>query len=282
MNGRGLVIVTGASSGIGEATALRLHELGFSVLAGVRRDEDAARLRDGGLTPLRFDITDPNHLAAARSEVGDRPLAGLVNNAGINFLGPLELAHMEDLRRLLEVNVVGAVAATQAFIEGLRAARGRIVNVGSISGRFATAMNGPYAASKSALSAITDTMRQELALQGIAVVLVEPGGVKTPLISRATQRAQQIESDCPPELRKHYGAMLNTSLESMTKINQRTGLDPSAVAKVICKALTVRRPRPRYLIGRDARLQAAMADLLPRRAIDRLLLTQIHTEPSRQ
>lgn len=173
---RGLVVVTGASTGIGSATALHLRELGFSVLAGVRRDEDAERVRDSGLTPVRLDITDPEQLAAARAEVGDRPLAGLVNNAGINIFGPLEFVGIEDLRRQFEVNAVGQVAATQVFIDGLRPGGGRIVSVGSISGRLATPMTGPYAASKFALNAITDTLRRELALQGVDVIMVEPGG----------------------------------------------------------------------------------------------------------
>jgi NAD(P)-dependent dehydrogenase (short-subunit alcohol dehydrogenase family) len=147
--GRGLVIVTGASRGIGAATALHLRELEFSVLAGVRRNEDAERLRDSGLTPIRLDVTDPEHLAAARAEVGNRPLAGLVNNAGVSRFGPLEFVDIDAVRNQLEVNVIGQVAATQAFISALRAGRtGRIINVGSISGRLATPMIGPYATVK--------------------------------------------------------------------------------------------------------------------------------------
>ncbi len=275
MSGRGLVIVSGASTGIGEATALHLRRLGFSVLAGVRREQDVVRLRDSGLTPIHLDVTNADQLAAARTEVGDRPLAGLVNNAGINNWGPVEFVRIDDWRRQMEVNVIGHVAATQTFIDGLRAGGGRIVNVGSISGRLATAMTGPYAASKFALRAITDTMRQELALQGIDVVLVEPGGVNTRLIRDNQRRLGQLERDSPPELMQRYGAMLSTSLENMTRLCERNGLHPSTVAKVIGKALTARRPRTRYLIGGDARLLAAMAGLLPDRAVDRLLLSQL-------
>jgi NAD(P)-dependent dehydrogenase (short-subunit alcohol dehydrogenase family) len=276
-NGRGIVIVTGASTGIGAATALHLRELGFSVLAGIRRDKDAVRLRDSELTPIRLDVTDPEQLAAACDEVGDRPLAGLVNNAGITMFGPLEFVRIEDLRLQFEVNVIGQIAAIQAFIGGLRAGHGRIVNVGSISGRLATPMIGPYAASKFALNAITDTLRRELALQGVDVVMVEPGGVKTPLISGINQRGEQLDTDGPPELTQRYGAMITTALEHTRKIDQQTGLDASTVAKVIGKALTVRRPRTRYLVGRDACLQAAMAKLLPDRVIDRLVLSQIRS-----
>jgi NAD(P)-dependent dehydrogenase (short-subunit alcohol dehydrogenase family) len=274
-NGRRLVIVTGASSGIGEAIALHLREGGFSVLAGVRRDEDAERLRTRGLTPIRLDVTDPEQLAAARAEVGDRPLAGLVNNAGILRGGPLEFVPIDDLRRQLEVNVIGQVAVTQAFIGGLRAGRGRIVNVGSISGRLASPMIGPYVAAKFALEGLTDTLRRELALQGIEVIMIEPGGVKTPLLGKSSQWAEQLHGDGPPELAQRYGAMLTVMLEQTTKIDRRTGIDASAVAEVVRKALTVRRPRTRYLVGRDAIIQATMAKLLPDRVVDRLLLSLI-------
>jgi NAD(P)-dependent dehydrogenase (short-subunit alcohol dehydrogenase family) len=274
-NDRGLVIVTGASSGIGEAIALHLREGGFSVLAGVRRDEDAERMRTRGLTPIRLDVTDPEQLAAARAEVGDRPLAGLVNNAGILRGGPLEFVHLDDLREQLEVNVIGQVAVTQAFIGGLRAGRGRIVNIGSISGRLASPMVGPYVAAKFALEGLTDTLRRELVLQGIDVIMIEPGGVKTPLLGRASQWVEQLYRDSPPKLAQRYGAMLTVMLEQTKKIDRQTGIDASAVAEVVGKALTVRRPRTRYLVGRDAIIQATMAKLLPDRVVDRILLSLI-------
>jgi NAD(P)-dependent dehydrogenase (short-subunit alcohol dehydrogenase family) len=272
-NARGLVIVTGSSTGIGAATARHLHELGFSVLAGVRRDADAERFRGSGITPILLDITDPDQLVSARAEVGDRPLAGLVNNAGISLFGPLEFVPIEDLRRQFEVNLVGQVAATQAFLTSLRAGRGRIVNVGSVTGRFAPPMIGPYAASKFALRAITDTLRREFATQGIGVVLVEPGGVKTPLISGINGRGEQLSRVSPPGLVQRYGAMMTASLEFTTKTGQN-GLEGSAVATVIGRALTVRRPRTRYLVGRDAQFQAAMASL-PDRVVDRLFRIMI-------
>src|SRR5690348_6435247 len=142
MNASGRVVVTGGSTGIGQATALHLQELGFSVLAGVRRDEDADRLREQGLTPIRLDVTDAEQLAAARAEFGDQPLAGLVNNAGITCSGPLEFLPVDVMRKQMEVNVFGPLAVTQVFLDGLRAGRGRIVNVGSISGLIATPING--------------------------------------------------------------------------------------------------------------------------------------------
>jgi NAD(P)-dependent dehydrogenase (short-subunit alcohol dehydrogenase family) len=161
---KGRVVVTGGSTDIGQATALHLRTLGFSVLVGVRREEDAERMRDRGLTPLHIDVTRPEEVVAAGAEVGDEPLAGLVNNAGITRCGPLEFVTIEELREQFEVNVIGQVAVTQAFIGALCVGHGRIVNVGSMAGRVATPITGPYAASKFALEAITDTLQRELVL----------------------------------------------------------------------------------------------------------------------
>ena len=278
MNGRGRVVVTGGSTGIGEATALHLRELGFSVLAGVRNDEDAQRLREQGLTPIRLDVTVADHLAAARAEIGDQPLAGLVNNAGITRSGPLEFVPVEDMRAQMEVNVIGQLAVTQAFIDALRAGRGRIVNVGSISGLLATPITGPYAMSKFALEGMTDVLRRELLSQGIDVIMVEPGGVKTPLMSKTSLGFEQVFHDGPPELAQRYGPMITTALEHTTKIDRHTGIEAQVVAKVIGRALTVRRPRTRYLVGRDAILAAIMAKFIPDRVMDRLLLSLIKSQ----
>jgi NAD(P)-dependent dehydrogenase (short-subunit alcohol dehydrogenase family) len=278
MNGRGRVIVTGASTGIGEATALHLRELGFSVLAGVRRDEDAERLREQGLTPIRLDVTVAEQLSAARAEIGDQPLAGLVNNAGITRSGPLEFVPVDDMRQQMEVNVIGQLAVTQAFLDALRAGRGRIVNVGSISGLLATPITGPYVTSKFALEGMTDVLRRELISQGIDVVMVEPGGVKTPLMSKIGLGFEQVFRDGPAELAHRYGPMITTALEHTTKIDRHTGIDARVVAKVIGKALTVRRPRTRYLVGRDAILAATMAKFIPDRVMDRLILSLIKSQ----
>jgi NAD(P)-dependent dehydrogenase (short-subunit alcohol dehydrogenase family) len=275
MNGRGRVIVTGGSTGIGEATAVHLRELGFSVLVGVRRDEDAERLGQQGLTPIRLDVTVAEQLAAARAEIGDQPLAGLVNNAGITRSGPLEFVPIENMRQQMEVNVIGQLAATQTFIDALRAGGGRIVNVGSISGLLATPIIGPYVVSKFALEGMTDVLRRELRKQGIDVVLVEPAGVKTPLMSKTTQEFEHIYRDGPPELLRHYGSMITTAAEHTNKIDRHTGMDVGVVAKVIGKALTAQRPRTRYLVGRDAYFAAVMAKFVPDRLMDRLILSLV-------
>src|SRR5262245_29141737 len=189
---RGVVIVTGASTGIGEATALHLRELGYDVRAGVRKDEDFERLGGLGLTPLHLDVIDAGSIAAARSEVGDGPLAGLVNNAGVAVAGPLEFIPIDRLREQLEVNLIGQIAVTQAFLSGLRAGRGRIVNVSSIGGRVALPFLGPYAASKFGLEGVSDSLRRELRPQGVEVILVEPGGVKTPIWKKSTAVADEM------------------------------------------------------------------------------------------
>jgi NAD(P)-dependent dehydrogenase (short-subunit alcohol dehydrogenase family) len=157
-----IAVVTGTSSGIGEAVALRLGRAGWRVLAGVRRQEDAERLEDRGLQPVWLDVTDADSIAAAAVELGERPLAGLVNNAGVAVSMPLELLPLDELRRQLEINLVGQVAVTQAFLPALRRGRGRLVFVGSIAGRSALPFLGAYAASKHALEAVTDSLRIEL------------------------------------------------------------------------------------------------------------------------
>lgn len=265
------MLVTGASTGIGEATAIHLRELGFGVLAGVRRDSDADRLRDHGLIPLVLDVTDATHIGRMREVVGDGPLSGLVNNAGIGYGGPLEFLPIEDLRRQLEVNVVGQVAVTQACIGPLRAGHGRIVNVGSIAGRLALPLMGAYAASKFALEGLNDALRRELVPYGVDVVVVEPGGVKTPMWAKSIDGAQRFRDGAPPELERRYGKLFS-AMVSYSEQLESTGIEASVVAETIGKALTSRRPRTRYLVGRDAKLRGSLAKVLPDRLMDRMIL----------
>ena len=268
---RGTVVVTGASTGIGEATAVHLSELGFDVRAGVRKDEDAERLRGRGLTPLKLDVTDPASVQAARDELGDAPLAGLVNNAGIALSGPLEFIPLDELRRQLDVNLVGQVAVIQALLPALRRARGRIVNVSSIGGRVALPLIGPYNASKFALEGVSDSLRRELRGQGVDVVVVEPGGVKTPIWKKGNAEADRLLEQMPPEAERLYGGLADALRKQTVKIERDRGMEPEAVAEVVGTALTARRPRTRYLVGRDAKLRARMAAVLPDRAMDSLI-----------
>jgi NAD(P)-dependent dehydrogenase (short-subunit alcohol dehydrogenase family) len=265
------VIVTGASSGIGEATARHLRSLGFEVLAGVRREEDAEPLRRDGVRPLMLDVTDGDSVERARGDVGDGEIAGLVNNAGVAVAGPIEFIPVEELRDQLEVNVIGQVAVTQAFLPGLRRGGGRIVNVSSIGGRVALPMAGPYAASKFALEAISDSLRRELAGQGVEVVVVEPGGIKTPIWEKGGARADALRERMPAEAERLYGRIIDGVRSETRKIATDRGLPPTAVAEVVGEALTAKRPRTRYLVGRDAKVRAALARVVPDRVLDRLI-----------
>jgi len=271
---RGTVVVTGASTGIGEATALHLKQLGFDVVAGVRKDEDAERLRSLGARPLKLDVTDADSIASARAEVEEASggrLAALVNNAGIAVAAPLEYIPIEQLRNQLEVNLIGQVAVTQALLPLLRAARGRVVNVSSIGGRIAMPLAGPYAASKFALEAVSDSLRRELRHLGVEVVVVEPGGIKTPIWRKGNAAAAEMLRDAPPEAEQLYGRLIEAIRAETVKISQDRGLPPSAVAEVIGSALTATKPKTRYLVGRDARLRAAIAKRVPDRAMDALI-----------
>ncbi len=265
------MLVTGASSGIGEATALHLRELGFDAVAAVRKDDDAERLSAKGVRTVRLDVTDAESIAAARAELGDGPLAGLVNNAGIAVAAPLEFLPLDQFRHQLEVNLVGQLAVTQQFLPALRAGRGRIVNVSSIGGRVALPLVGAYHASKFALEAVSDTLRRELLSQGVDVVVIEPGGVKTPIWKKGDELAGELAADAPPEAARLYGRMVEALRKQTTKIATETGVEPREVAEAIGHALTAKRPRARYLVGRDAKVRAPVAAVLPARVLDRLV-----------
>jgi len=271
----GTVLVTGASTGIGEATALHLKELGFDSVGAVRKDEDAERLRAAGLRAVKLDVTDGGSIAAARAELGDGPLAGLVNNAGIAVAGPVEFMPLDELRLQLEVNVIGQVAVIQAFLPVLRAGRGRIVNVSSIGGRFALPLVSPYNASKFALEAISDSLRRELYGQGMEVVLIEPGGVKTPIWDKSNEMADQIQKQMPPEAERIYGKLIDGVRQRTVEIAQEKGIEAREVAEVIGRALTAKRPRTRYLVGTDAKIRGPMAKILPDRMMDRAVAKQL-------
>jgi NAD(P)-dependent dehydrogenase (short-subunit alcohol dehydrogenase family) len=268
----GTVLVTGASTGIGEATVLHLRELGFDPIAAVRKDEDAERLEGRGLRTTRIDVTDADQIAAARAALGDEPLAGLVNNAGIAVAAPLEFLPVDRLRQQLEINLIGQVAVTQAFFAALRRGRGRIVNVSSIGGRVAPPLVSAYAASKFGLEGVSDSLRRELRGQGIDVVLIEPGGVKTPIWTKATRLADEmIGDDMPPEAERLYGRMIEAVRARTKRIDEQSGIEPREVAEVIGTAMTASRPRTRYMVGRDAKVRALMARVLPDRVMDRLI-----------
>lgn len=266
--------MTGASSGIGEACARRLASMGFHVFAGVRKPEDGERLRSadgGGIVPLRIDVTDAESIAAAVKEVtdavGPSGLAGLVNNAGIAVPAPIEHQPIEDFRRQIDVNLIGQVAVTQAFLPLLRAAQGRIVNVGSIGGRVAVPLLGAYAASKFALEGFTDTLRRELRPWGIHVSIMEPGTIATPIWDKGIVSGDELSASMPPAAQRDYGKLIAT-VRTASEDGAKNGLPPDAVAKDIAHALTAKRPRTRYLVGREAKSRGTLARFVPDRFMD--------------
>jgi NAD(P)-dependent dehydrogenase (short-subunit alcohol dehydrogenase family) len=268
----GTVLVTGASTGIGEATVRHLKTLGFDVIGAVRKDEDAERLEAGGIRTVRIDVTDADQIAAARDALGDTPLTGLVNNAGIAVAAPLEFLPIDKLREQLEINLIGQAAVTQAFLPALRRARGRIVNVSSIGGRVGLPLVSPYNASKFGLEGLSDSLRRELRPHGVDVILIEPGGVKTPIWEKGEKLADEMMEDVPPEAERLYGKMIAKLRAETAKIAEERGIEPSEVAEAIGTALTASRPRTRYLVGRDAKLRGPMAKFLPDRLMDRLIV----------
>jgi NAD(P)-dependent dehydrogenase (short-subunit alcohol dehydrogenase family) len=271
---RGTVVVTGASTGIGEASARQLSRLGFDVVAGVRSDEAAARAREAGLEPVRLDVTDAASVAEAaafvEARVGDRGLDGLVNNAGVAVSGPVELVPLDEWRRQLEVNLIGQVAVTQALLPALLRRRGRVVMVSSIGGRVAAPLFGPYSASKFGLEAVSDALRREVAELGVRVVVVEPGAIATPIWDKGITVGDEIVARGDPTARARYSRLIDRT-RAAAEANARDGLPPSAVAEVISEAMTAEKPRTRYLVGREAKLRARLAQLLPDRALDALV-----------
>lgn len=276
----GAVVITGASTGIGEACALRLDKLGFYVFAGVRKDADGERVKaqaSGRLTPVIIDVTDAASIEAAANTVSNAAeggLAGLVNNAGISVPGPLEFLPIDGLRRQLEVNVVGQIAVTQAFLPLIRKRRGRIVNMGSIGGRMATPFIGAYNASKFAMEALTDALRQELRPWGIHVSIVEPGSIATPIWAKAQATGDELEKTLSAQATSLYGSSVAALREAARKF-EAAGIPPDEVARFVEHALTARTPKTRYVVGRDAQLQRMLIKVAPDRLRDRLVAQQL-------
>ena len=270
----GGVLVTGASSGIGRACALDLTRRGFRVFGGVRKEEDAEVLRSDGIAPVLLDVTDADAIARVRDEIdaalGDEPLAGLVNNAGVGIGGPIETIELDDLRRQFEINTFAPVAVTQAFLPRLRRSRGRVVNMGSVGGRVSQPFLGPYSASKYALEALSDVMRRELRPWGIRVAVIEPGNIKTRIWEKGASQVDAMRERMTPGEHELYGRNLDR-MEKVIRFADRIGAPPEKVAKAVAHALTSDRPRARYLVGADARVQLALEKGLPTPVVDRLM-----------
>jgi NAD(P)-dependent dehydrogenase (short-subunit alcohol dehydrogenase family) len=278
MTASGAVVITGASTGIGKACALHLGELGFRVFAGVRNEANAefleARASGHRIAPLFLDLTDRSSIVSAAEAVAEATeevgLWGLVNNAGVAVAGPLEFLPVERLRRQLEVNVIGQIAVTQAFLPLLRKGGGRIVNIGSISGRVATPLLGAYAASKFAMEGLTDSLRRELRPWGIPVSIVEPGRVSTPIWKKSLAVADKLVHELPRRVLELYGPVIEKEQKTAIKA-ARGGIPAEKVAQAVAHALMAKRPRTRYLVGPEARLGALAARILPDSLLDRIL-----------
>lgn len=274
---RGPVFITGASTGIGAASALYLGKRGFKVFAGVRSEVDGAALQARAsfeLTPVIIDVTDPDTIAAAAasvtSAVASRGLAGLVNNAGIVKPAPLEFQPIADFRTQLEVNLVGQVAVTQAFLPLIRLGKGRIVNVGSIGGRIAVPLHGAYSASKFGMEAVSDALRLELRQWNIHVSLVQPGATETPIFDKELAELDALTGTLDERGRQLYAEQI-AAVRNLTEKAAADGAPPREIARAIAHALTSDKPKARYLAGRQARTQSAMARAVPDEARDWIL-----------
>ena len=268
------VLISGASTGIGRATALRLDRAGWRVFAGVRKESDGASLRVDGsarLRPVMLDVTDLHTINGVHQELqgmlGDEGLAGLVNNAGVGVGGAVEFLSLDEYRNVMEVNYFGHIAVTQKFLPMVRSAGGRIVFTGSIGGKISNAFMSCYAGTKFALEALTDALRLEVAPHGVKVSLIEPGAIKTPMLANVEETKEELLDAIPPEGVPLYRDAARAALDGFIAFTKNAA-DPDEVAKVIEHALTARRPKTRYLVGADAKLNAFLAWILSDRMLD--------------
>jgi NAD(P)-dependent dehydrogenase (short-subunit alcohol dehydrogenase family) len=280
--GSQFVLITGASTGIGAACVRGCAKRGMTVFAGVRSLQAGHALKATAgedVIPLQLDVTDGASIASAaeivRHHVREKGLSGLVNNAGIAIGSPLELIPLDQLRRQLDVNVIGLVAVTQALLPLLRRGRGRIVNMGSIAGRGTIPMMGPYSASKHALEALTDALRLELYPWGIEVSIIEPGAVATPIWNKSLSTALELEDKIPAEGKGLYELAAQRIRDAVARAEDRA-IPPEAVVRAVVHALTARRPKTRYLVGSDAKVRAIMLKWLPDRVQDWILKRVLH------
>jgi NAD(P)-dependent dehydrogenase (short-subunit alcohol dehydrogenase family) len=267
------ILVTGASTGIGYATALRLSK-NATVFAGVRSESDYAAMGALGenIVPVYLEVTDRDSIARAKTTIAEKTggrLDALVNNAGIVVAGPLELIEPEQFERQFAVNVMGPLYVSQAFLPMIRAAKGRIVTIGSIGGKMSMPYVGPYSASKFAIEAMTDALRIEMLPFGVKVILIEPGAIKTPLWQRTQAAGKATAERLSPEGLALYGEPIRKMQAFSSKIEDGA-IGPERVAEVIERALTARSPQARYVVGTDARVQLVIARL-PEAIRDRLI-----------
>jgi NAD(P)-dependent dehydrogenase (short-subunit alcohol dehydrogenase family) len=278
-----LVVVTGASTGIGAATARELAHKGFHVLAGVRREVDADALRGWrieGIEPHILDITVESDVAAITDRVARDPqrrsLRALVNNAGIAVNSPVETLPIAQWRRQFEVNVFGHIAIIQALLPALLISSGTVVNISSVGGKVVLPTYGAYAGSKFALEAASDALRREVAQLGIKVVVIEPGAVKTEMAERGITTAQGLQADMTAAHLARYGDLL-AAVTAQARSFGEVGVSAEHAAKVIAKAATASRPRTRYTIGRDAAILVRISRVVSDRVLDRIVRVNLRS-----
>lgn len=277
MTNEGPVLVTGASTSIGRAITEDLVARGTPVFAGVRTLTDAP---DHELvTPVRLDVTSEEDIRSAAGQVaaavGKNGLRGLVNNAGIGRGGAIEFLDLDDLRNQLEVNLVGQIAVTQAFLPLLRAnGRGRIVFMGSMASRAGMPFMAPYVASKHAIRGVAESLRRELAPWGIKVSTLMPGTIATPIWDKAAAEADHVRESVPAEGLELYGSAFDDVDRALAQA-ARTGVPATRVARAARKALFDRRPKTEYTIGPDARAYTVASALLPKSAVDAIVRQQL-------
>lgn len=271
-----LIIITGASTGMGAAAARELASRGHTVVAGVRREADGLELASPNIHPFIVDITRPEQIAelAAFVDADGRPLRALINNAGIAVNAPVEVIPMDEWRRQFDVNFFGHIEVTQALLPALLRSNGRVVMMSSVGGRLAQPTYGAYSGSKYALEAVSDSLRRELAPHGVKVVIVEPGAVRTEMVGRGGVTAKRLTRDMRPDQEQRYGGLMHAIL-AQSEGFLRDGVDAAAAAQVIATAATTPRPKTRYTIGRDAALLTRLARILPDRALDRVLASAL-------
>lgn len=273
-----MVVVTGTSSGIGRATAEQLAAEGFHVLAGVRRQEDADKIKQKNIEPVILDITAIDTLRALAERVEQdplgRPLCAVVNNAGIAVNAPLEMVPLDELRRQIEVSVIGQVAVIQALTPALLKSSGRVVNIGSVGGKISMPGFGIYSAAKYAMEAINDSLRREMSSFGLKVIMITPGGVSTSLSEKGVTTANRLSKLMTPDQHRRHDRLFD-AVKAQAESWATSGIPPKKVAEVVSRAIHASNPRTRYTAGRDSALLTRLVRILPDKLLDRLLRSQM-------
>ncbi|WP_127537086.1 SDR family NAD(P)-dependent oxidoreductase [Paenibacillus illinoisensis] len=273
-----MVVVTGTSSGIGRATAEQLAAEGFHVLAGVRRQEDADKIKQKNIEPVILDITAIDTLRALAERVEQdplgRPLRAVVNNAGIAVNAPLEMVPLDELRRQIEVSVIGQVAVIQALTPALLKSSGRVVNIGSVGGKISMPGFGIYSAAKYAMEAINDSLRREMSSFGLNVIMITPGGVSTSLSEKGVTTANRLSKLMTPDQHRRHGRLFD-AVKAQAESWATSGIPPKKVAEVVSRAIHASNPRTRYTAGRDSALLTRLVRILPDKLLDRMLRSQM-------